>query len=96
MFGIPYKLIMKNHVPNSNKTLSNKRMIRELLIEAITKNDLATYQDVLVAYLRTSSKLAISKKTKLGRTTLYDLMDTKKPFNPTLETIGKIFEDLAS
>ncbi|MCM0604703.1 MAG: hypothetical protein KA715_01285 [Xanthomonadaceae bacterium] len=87
---------MTKHEPSSNKNLANKAVVREILIEALTTNDMDTFQDVLVGYLRTSSKLAMSKKTKIGRTTLYDLMDTEKPFNPTLETIGKIFEDLAA
>jgi len=59
-------------------------------------NDLEAFQDVLIAYLRISAKAQLSRKTKIGRTTLYDLMDPDKPFNPTLETLGKIFEELAA
>ena len=84
------------HKPSLSKELSNKKLVREILIEALTNNDMETFQDVLVGYIRTSSKLALSKKTKLGRTTLYDLIDPNKPFNPTLDTLGKIFEDLAA
>jgi DNA-binding phage protein len=84
------------HEPSSNKDLANKKLVKEILIEALTHNDMETFQDVLVGYIRTSSKLALSKKTKLGRTTLYDLINPEKPFNPTLDTIGKIFEELAA
>jgi hypothetical protein len=71
-------------------------VVREILLDALVHNDMGTFQDVLVGYLRTSSKLSLSKKSKIGRTTLYDLMNPEKQFNPTLETIGKIFEDLAA
>jgi len=84
------------HEPNSNKDLANKKLVREILIDALSQNDMETFQEVLVAYLRTSSKLSLSKNSKIGRTTLYDLMNPKKEFNPTLETLGKIFEDLAA
>ena len=84
------------HKASSNNDLANKRLVKEILIEALTHNDMETFQDVLVGYIRTSSKVALSRKTKLGRTTLYDLIDPDKPFNPTLDTIGKIFEELAA
>jgi hypothetical protein len=84
------------HTDSSNKDLADKKLVKEILIEALTMNDLEVFQDVLVGYLRTSSKLALSRNTRIGRTTLYDLMDPEKPFNPTLETIGKIFQELAS
>ncbi len=76
--------------------LADKKKVREVLIEALTENDLETFQDILIAYLRTSSKLALSRNLKMGRSTLYDLIDPNKPFNPTLETLGKIFQDLAA
>jgi DNA-binding phage protein len=82
--------------PLSNPRLSNKKFVRELLIDCLTQNDLETFQDVLISYIRSSAKVEFSKKTKIGRTTLYDLIDPKKPFNPTLDTLGKIFEELAA
>ena len=84
------------HEPSTSKGLLDKKLVREVLIEALTNNDMETFQDVLVGYIRTSSKSALSKKTNLGRTTLYDLIDPDKPFNPTIDTIGKIFEELAA
>ncbi|NDG84811.1 MAG: hypothetical protein EBX52_07220 [Proteobacteria bacterium] len=84
------------HSPYANPDLTDKRIVRAILIEALAEGDLDTFQDVLVGYLRTSSKLGLSRNCGIGRTTLYDLMNPEKPFNPTLETIGKIFEDLAA
>jgi len=84
------------HEASTSKELADKKIVREILIDALTNNDMDTFQDVLVGYIRTSSKMALSRKTQLGRTTLYDLIDPDKPFNPTLDTIGKIFEELAA
>ena len=70
--------------------------MKRILLESLSNNDMETFHDVLIGYIRTSSKAALSKKTKIGRTTLYDLINPDKPFNPTLDTIGKIFEELAA
>jgi hypothetical protein len=80
----------------SNLDLADKKIVREILTEALLANDLEVFQDVLVGYLRTSSKLTLSRNTRIGRTTLYDLMNPEKPFNPTLDTLGKIFAELAA
>ncbi len=90
------KTTFAKHEVSSSKELADKKLVREILIDALTHNDMETFQDVLIGYIRTSSKVELSKKTKLGRTTLYDLIDPDKAFNPTLDTIGKIFEELAA
>jgi DNA-binding phage protein len=84
------------HIPSSNKDLADKDIVRELLLECLREGDMFTFEDVLLAYIRTSAKLSLSKSTKIGRTTLYDLIDPKKQFNPSYETLSKIFEDLAA
>ncbi len=38
------------------------------------------------------SKLAI--ETKLGRQTLYDLLDEEKPFNPGIKTLAPLLKTL--
>lgn len=100
--SVPLKEFLKKHPgltsdePNSSPYLKDKKKVREVLIEALTMGDMDTFQDVLIGYIRTSSKSALSKDTKLGRRTLYDLIDPDKPFNPTFETLGKIFQELAA
>lgn len=76
--------------------LRDPRIVKEVLIDALMTNDLEVFQDVLVAYLRTVSKSRLAAKSKLGRQTLYDLIDEKKEFNPTLSTLGSILEALAA
>ena len=89
-------LTFKEYRADQTPELADKKLVKEVLIEALSENDLETFQEVLVAYLRTNSKLNLSRRLEIGRSTLYDLIDPTKPFNPTLETIGKIFQDLAA
>lgn len=74
--------------------LKNPKLVRKVLIEALMSNDLEVFQDVLVAYLRTVSKSRLATKCKLGRQTLYDLINEEKDFNPSLSTLGSILETL--
>jgi DNA-binding phage protein len=76
--------------------LKDPKLVKEVLVDALMANDMETFQDVLVAYLRTVSKSELAGKTKLGRQTLYDLINEEKEFNPTLSTLGSILEALAA
>ncbi len=79
-----------------SKTLKNKQLVLETLLDCLVRNDVDSFRDVLVAHLRTVSKSELARQAKLGRQTLYDLLDEKKSFNPTLTTLGSIFEKLAA
>src|SRR5579862_781712 len=87
--------LLKKHDPFGGK-LKDASIVKEVLIEALMENDLETFQDVLIAHLRSVSKSKLSAKTKLGRQTLYDLIDEKKDFNPTLSTLGSILKAIAA
>lgn len=65
-------------------------------LHCLLENDLESFQDVLVAHLRTVSKSKLAVETQLGRRTLYDLLDESEPFNPTLSTLGPILKSLAA
>lgn len=60
------------------------------------QNDLESFEDILIAHLRTVSKSAFQRKSGLGRQTLYDLIQRKREFNPTLKTLGGLFKALAA
>ena len=60
------------------------------------EDDLETFKDVLIAHIRAISKTQLSTKSKLGRQTLYDLIDEDKEFNPTLSTLGSILKAIAA
>ena len=79
-----------------NKEFKDPKIVKTILIEALMTDDLETFQDVLVAHLRATSKSKLSRKTKLGRQTLYDLIDETKEFNPTLSTLSSILKAIAA
>ncbi len=72
------------------------KKIKTILIEALMEDDLETFRDVLIAHIRAMSKTQLSVKSKLGRQTLYDLIDEEKEFNPTLSTLGSILKAIAA
>ena len=76
--------------------LKDPKLVREVLIDALMENDLDTFQDVLIAHLRATSKSRLAVRTGLGRQTLYDLIDHKKEFNPTLSTLGALLKAIAA
>lgn len=86
---------LKRHDPYPSR-LKNPKRVKEVLVDALMCDDLEVFQDVLIAYLRTVSKSRLAARTKLGRQTLYDLIDETKEFNPTLSTLGSILKTLAA
>lgn len=74
----PDKMVFKPHV------------VREILAECILSGDLETFQDVFLAYIRSQSKTKLAAKSKLGRQTIYDLLDENKKFNPEWETLRSL------
>lgn len=78
------------------KQLTDVKVIKKVLFEALMQDDIETFTDVLVAHLRTCSKLGLAKKTGLGRQTLYDLINGKREFNPSLKTLGAILKSIAA
>jgi DNA-binding phage protein len=76
--------------------LKDAKLVKEVLVEALMNNDLETFQDVLTAHIRTVSKSKLAAKSKIGRQTLYDLIDEEKEFNPTLSTLGSILKAIVA
>ena len=83
------KLIKHNPYP---KELADKERIKEAVYFSLVEGDLESVRDLLIAHLYTVNKLELSKVTKIGRQTLYDLMNKEKDFNPTLKTIVTILD----
>ncbi len=70
--------------------------IKKILVDALMQDDIETFQDVLLAHLRTVSKTKLASKTGLGRQTLYDLISEDREFNPTLSTLAAILKAIAA
>jgi len=87
----------KTLMPHDPKqSLKNSKEVLETLLHCLAIDDIEAFQDVLVAHLQYASKTDLARKTKLGRRTLYDLMDRKKHFNPTISTIAPLLKALAA
>jgi DNA-binding phage protein len=72
------------------KDLAEKERIREAVYHSLVEGDLEAVQDLLIAHLATLNKLKLVNEKKIGRQTLYDLMNRERDFNPTLKTIVTI------
>ncbi len=88
-------LLLEVHNPYS-KILANVKTIKKAVLEALIDGDLEAVRDLLVAHLRTVNKTKLATKTKLGRQTIYDLIDTNKEFNPSVKTLTSILDHLAA
>ena len=79
-----------------DKKLANPDLIKQAVLQALIDGDLEAVRDVLIAHLRTINKTKLAAKTKLGRQTLYDLMNSDKEFNPSLKTLTLILANIAA
>ena len=84
------------HESFTNKDLKNSKLVVEVLLDCLREGDLESFREVLAAHLITTNKTQIAKKAKIGRRTLYDLIDPGKKFNPELSTITAIIHALAA
>ena len=83
------------HDPFS-KELADPKLVKQAVLQALIEGDLEAVRDVLIAHLQTVNKSNLAAKTKLGRQTLYDLMDSKKEFNPSIKTLSTILDNIAA
>jgi DNA-binding phage protein len=87
---------LKAHEPFASRELKNSKLVIDTLLECIRTGDIESFREVLTAHLMTMNKTKIAAKSGIGRRTLYDLMDSKKEFNPELSTISAIIQSLAA
>jgi len=87
---------LRVHVPFTSKELKNPHLVAETLLECIKTGDVESFREVLTAHMMTVNKVALAKKSGIGRRTLYDLIDPKKEFNPELSTISAVIRALAA
>lgn len=78
------------HTPHTSKLLLDAKLVLEVLFDCLKENDLETFRDVLISHIKTVNKVNFSKKAKIGRTTLYELLDTEREFNPSLSTVAAV------
>lgn len=87
---------LKVYEPFKSDALKNAPVVIETLLDCIKSNDLDSFKEVLAAHLMTVNKVELARKSGLGRSTIYDLIDPKKDFNPELNTISALISALAA
>lgn len=73
----------------------DRKIIESILVEAIMEGDMEMLKDAIVGLIRVNKKSDLIKKSKLGRQTLYDLINDKREFNPTVKTLSSLLKALA-
>jgi len=68
------------------------KLVKEILADCVLSGDMDTFQDVLLAFIRSQPKTKLAAKTKLGRQTLYDLLNQGNEFNPEWETLRSLLK----
>jgi DNA-binding phage protein len=87
---------LRVYEPFTNSRLGDPKIVVEMLLECIVEGDSDSFREVLCSYLIRVNKAEFAKKSRLGRRTLYALMDFKKPFNPELSTVSAILKSIAA
>lgn len=88
-------LFLEIHDPYDKK-LADVELIKRAVFQALVDGDTEAVRDLLIAHLRTVNKLKLAKKSKLGRQTIYDLINVDKEFNPSIKTLTTILNNLAA
>ena len=84
-------IILVEHRPE-NFDFNKPKLVKEILAECILTGDMDTFQDVFLAYIRSQSKTKLAAKSRLGRQTLYDLLNQGKEFSPEWETLRSLLK----
>lgn len=79
-----------------DETILTKGRVREVLVNALIDGDFDTLKDAIITQILISNKTALMKKTKLGRQTLYDIINDKRDFNPTIKTLSQLLKAFAA
>jgi DNA-binding phage protein len=78
-----------------NLDLKNSKLVSETLMQSVQTGDLDSFRDALASRIMSANKVHLAKKSGLGRKTLYDLIDPKRNFDPSLSTVSAIIRGLA-
>lgn len=85
---------LKDYDPYNQPELQDVQLTIEVLHDCIEEGDVDLFRETLYAHLRSVNKLQFAERAKIGRRTLYDLLDPKKEFNPGFHTLSALFQAL--
>lgn len=80
---------------SSDAESKDTKVVSDTLLECIRVGDVDSFRSVLATYIVSCNKLRFSKRTGLGRQTLYDILDPTKSFNPALATVSAIMREIS-
>ena len=96
----PKKSSKKSEPVVLHKYVANKPqdpgILREFLIEAIFEDDVEQLADAIIAMLRQANKAEVIRKSGLGRRTIYDIIEGKREFNPSIRTLSSLLKAFAA
>lgn len=87
---------LKKHKPFSDPALRSREAISEALADCLLYGDIQAFREVLASHIIACDKTALAKKSKVGRRTIYDILDFEKPFNPGILTLSSIVKAIAA
>ena len=79
-----------------DESVLDRETLKSILMEALIDGDIETLKDVLITQIRMQNKAELVRKSKLGRQTLYDLIEGKREFNPTVKTLSSLLKAIAA
>lgn len=88
-------MVLQQHKVLDSKLL-DRETLKSILSEALIDGDIEMLKDVLITQIRMMSKADLVRKSKLGRQTLYDLIEDKREFNPTIRTLSSLLKAIAA
>ncbi|MEI8347982.1 MAG: hypothetical protein WCG27_10985 [Pseudomonadota bacterium] len=82
------KINLTKHDPAKTFASVSKRQLALTLAECLLDGDIDSFKEVLGAYISTHNKVAMAKKLKMSRATLYNMLSPEG--NPTIDNIAKL------
>ena len=79
-----------------DENILDRETLKSILVDALIDGDIEVLKDVLITQIRLHNKADLVRKSKLGRQTLYDLIEGKREFNPTVKTLSSLLKALAA
>ncbi len=79
-----------------DEAVLDREVLKSILMEALIDGDIETLKNVLITQIRLANKADLVRKSKLGRQTLYDLIEGKREFNPTVKTLSSLLKAIAA
>lgn len=79
-----------------DESVLDKEALKSILMEALIDGDIEVLKDVLITQIRLQNKAELVRKSKLGHQIIYELIEGKREFNPTVKTLSSLLKAIAA